>query len=71
MGIIEKIIRIKNNIFQYNTIMLLGKTFSFTQDEANIEDLVKACDLITIFMLSYTEAHYTFLDSTFKMQVLP
>ena len=24
--------------------LLLGKTFSFTPDEANVEDLAKACD---------------------------
>ena len=26
--------------------MLLGKTFSFTHDEANVEDLAQACELI-------------------------
>ena len=35
--------------------MLLGKTFSFTPDEANVEDLAKACDLIIIYSV-YTES---------------
>ena len=31
--------------FLQHYYMLLGKTFSFTPDEANVEDLAKACDL--------------------------
>ena len=31
------------SISDINKIMLLGKTFSFTHDEANIDDLAKAC----------------------------
>ena len=32
--------------------MLLGKTFSFTPDEANVENMVRACDLtINLFCL--------------------
>ena len=32
--------------------MLMGKAFSFTPDEANVEDLAKACDLtINLFCL--------------------
>ena len=43
--------------------MLLGKTVSFTPDEANVDDLVKACEFYYKFILfsensdpvSYTE----------------
>ena len=42
-------ITIKNKIFCNNIIMLLGKIFSFTPDEANVDDLLKACDLLIIF----------------------
>ena len=31
--------------------MLLGKTFSFTPDEANVDDLAKACDYPIIYSL--------------------
>ena len=43
-------ITIKNEISHDNTIMFLGKTFSFTPDEANFDDLVKACDLLIIIL---------------------
>ena len=42
-------ITMKNKIFHNNTIMLLGKTFSFTPDEANVDDLSKVCDLLIIY----------------------
>ena len=45
----DNIIIIKNKIFHNNTIMLLGKTFSFTHDEANVDDLAKACALLTFY----------------------
>ena len=36
------IILLLRTIFHINKIMLLGKAFSFTPDEANVDDLVKA-----------------------------
>ena len=42
-------ITIKNKIFHNNAIILLGKAFSFTPDEANVDDLIKACDLLIIY----------------------
>ena len=38
-----------NKIFHSNTIMLLGKTFSFTPDEANVGDLAKDSTLLIIY----------------------
>ena len=42
-------ITIKNKISHNNTIMLLGKTFSFMPDETNVDDLEEACDLLIIY----------------------
>ena len=42
---------IKNKKFHNNTIMLLGKTFSLTPDEANVDDLANACALLTIYSI--------------------
>ena len=42
---------IKNKIFHNNTIMLLGTTFSFTPDKANVDDLLKACYLLIIYSI--------------------
>ena len=33
----------KNKIFKNNSILLLGRTFSLTPEEARVDDLVKAC----------------------------
>ena len=52
--------------------MLLGKTFSFTPDEANVDDLAKACDFtINLFCLlenpdlvSYAEKTCYYHDSS-------
>ena len=48
---------IKNKIFHHNTIMLLGKTFSFTSDEANVHDLAKACDHFIIYSFYWESCH--------------
>ena len=48
--------------------MLLGKTFSFTPDEANVDNLAKVCDLLIIFFcllriltfVLYTEKTFSF-----------
>ena len=34
-----------NKIFHNNSNVLVVKTFSFTHDEANIDDLAKACEI--------------------------
>ena len=34
----------KNKILHNKTNMLVGKTFFFTPDEANVDDLAKACE---------------------------
>ena len=53
--------------------MLLGKTFSFTPDEAHVDDLVKACEFYNKFILfsenldlvSYTQHFYLFVLLSF------
>ena len=48
--IIKLLLRI---IFYNNTIMLYGKTFSFTPVEANVDDLAKPCDLPIIYSVDW------------------
>ena len=42
----------KNKIFQNITICCVEKTFSFTPDEARVEDLVKASVLRIIYSVT-------------------
>ena len=44
--------------------MLVGKKFSFTPDEANVDDLVKACEIYNKDILSYTELKTEWETST-------
>ena len=44
-------ILLKIKIFHNNSNWLVGKTFSFTPDEANVDDLAKACEFSTKFIL--------------------
>ena len=41
---------IKNKIFQHNSILLWGKTFSFTPEETKVDDLIKACVAIKFIL---------------------
>ena len=42
---------IKNKIFQHNSNLLVGWTFSFTSEEARVDDLAKACAEIKFILI--------------------
>ena len=39
-----------NKIFQHNSNLLLGRTFSLTPEEARVDDLAKACAQIKFIL---------------------
>ena len=54
--------------------MSVGKTFSFTTDEANVDDLVKACELqqnLFCLVRILTLCHYKIIAYLFTLALNP